>query len=181
MTSSCPVCREATLIKTELEADLSARQCTECGGTYISANDYDHWLSRSEENLPEKPDQGTISLVSGEAAGPRFCPDCKFVLIKYKIGHGTGFAINKCGNCGGMWLDQNEWQILKARNLHDDLHLVFSDAWQSGVRSEEHNTAMSEIFREHLGEDLEEITRVKNWLKSHPKSEALYAYLLYNP
>lgn len=182
MVTVCPVCRDNTLGKNELETNLTASQCTKCGGTYIGSQDYDHWLSNSETNLPEKAaDDDSIKLASGESTGPRFCPECKFVLTKYNVGRGTNFAANKCGHCGGMWLDKNEWEILKSRNLHDDLHLVFSDSWQSGNRAEEHNKAMAEIFREHLGEDLEEISRIKTWLKSHPKSDALFAYLMYNP
>lgn len=181
MASKCPVCREATLASKDLEADLSATQCTKCGGIYIGAPDYHEWIRRSESNLPEKPEDESVDLVSGETTGPRFCSQCKFVLTKYKVGRGTKFAINKCGHCGGMWLDKNEWEILKSRNLHDDLHLVFSDSWQSAIRTEEHNKAMTEIFREHLGEDLEEISRIKSWLNGHSKKDALLAYLMYDP
>lgn len=181
MSSTCPVCREETLASKELEPNLSANPCTKCGGIFIGAPDYHEWLRRSDGNLPEKPADDSINLVSGETTGPRFCPSCRFVLVKYSVGKGTQFAINRCGHCGGMWLDKNEWEILKSRNLHDDLHLVFSDSWQSNVRAEEHSQAMAEIFREHLGEELEEITRIKKWLKSHPKSDALHAFLLYKP
>jgi Zn-finger nucleic acid-binding protein len=181
MVTVCPVCKDATLVDSPLEPELTAAQCTKCGGTYIAASSYDHWLSRSQVNQPETTDDRTISLDSGESSGPRFCPECKYVLTKYNVGKGIKFALNKCGHCGGTWLDKNEWEILKSRNLHDDIHLVFSDNWQLAVRAEEHKAAMAEIFAEHLGDDLEEISRIKNWLDNHANSDALYAYLLYSP
>ncbi len=99
--------------------------------------------------------------------------------MKYKVGHGIGFSLNRCGHCGGVWFDKNEWEIMKSRNLNDDVHLVFSEAWQSAVRHEEHQNAMDEILRKQIGdEDLKEIQRVKTWLQGHPKSGELYAYLL---
>jgi hypothetical protein len=79
-----------------------------------------------------------------------------------------------------MWFDQNEWEIMKSRNLHDDVHLVFSQPWQSAVRAEEHTAAMDDILRQQLGDaDLKEIKRIKDWIQKHPKSAELYAYLLF--
>jgi hypothetical protein len=78
-----------------------------------------------------------------------------------------------------MWLDKNEWESLKSRNLHDDINLMFSDNWQTKVRAEEHEKALDEIIRGQLGaSDYEEIRRIKSWIHQHPKSNELYAYLL---
>ena len=78
-------------------------------------------------------------------------------------------------------VDKNEWEIMKSRNLHDDVHLVFSQEWQSAIRAEEHKAAMDEILRSQLGDaDLNEIRRIKTWLQAHPRSAELFAYLFYN-
>jgi Zn-finger nucleic acid-binding protein len=179
MITTCPVCREQTLTENQLEADLACLRCSKCNGSWVSVWQYDQWLSLQRENLPEKESDPTITLVSGETAGVRFCPGCNYLLIKYQIGHQVPFTLNRCGHCGGVWFDKNEWEILKSRNLHDDVHLVFSPTWQSAVRREEHKQAIDEILREQLGDDdLKEIQRIKAWLQRHPKSAELYAYLM---
>ena len=148
---------------------------------WITAQQYDDWLARHADNQPEKPADPNAQLLSGEKLGAKFCPVCQYLLVKYKVGHQTNFSLDRCGHCGGVWLDKNEWDILKSRNLHDDVHLMFSPAWQAAVRSEQHEAAMDEIWREHLSEaDLSEIRRVKQWIDAHPKAAELRAFLLYN-
>jgi Zn-finger nucleic acid-binding protein len=178
---TCPVCQEGTLSHCELESNLYANSCSKCGGVWISASQYEQWLQVHGENLPEKPPEQGVNLESEEKPGAKFCPECKYILMKYKVGHGVSFSLNRCAHCGGIWFDKNEWQIMKSRNLHDDVHLVFSQAWQSAVRLEEHKSAMEHILAEQLGDaDLQEIRRIRNWLQSHPKSAELYAYLIEN-
>jgi Zn-finger nucleic acid-binding protein len=179
MITNCPRCKEEKLSQHELEKNLNSSRCGKCSGVWISSAQYEQWLKLHGTNNPEKAADATVDLVSGEAHGAKFCPECKYILIKYKVGHDVGFSLNRCGHCGGIWFDKNEWEIMKSRNLNDDVHLVFSEAWQSAVREEEHKNAMDEILKEHIGDaDLKEIQRIKIWLQSHPKSSELYAYLL---
>lgn len=179
MPKTCPVCKEDTLSVKELEPKLFSSRCSKCDGVFISAEQYGQWLHLHGENLPEKPSEESMKIAPAESFGAKFCPECKFMLMKYKVGHKLSFAINRCSHCGGMWFDKNEWEVLKSRNLHDDIHFVFSHAWQSAVRAEEHQTAMDEILRREIGDaDLEEIRRIRAWLHAHPRSAELYAYLL---
>jgi len=179
MITTCPVCKESTLSNHELEPNLNSSQCSKCKGVWISADHYDQWMKLHGENLPEKPPEEGLNLLSGETIGAKFCPECKYILMKYRVGHQVGFSLNRCGHCGGIWFDKNEWEIMKSRNLHDDVHLVFSEPWQSAIRAEEHEAAMDEIWRQQLGDtDLSEIRRIKTWLDKHPKSAELRAFLL---
>jgi Zn-finger nucleic acid-binding protein len=179
MMKTCPISKRETLTPEMLEEFLRCSRCSDCGGVWIAALDYQEWLRHHGENLPEKPMEQGMNLVSGETHGPRYCPDCNWILMKYKVGHSINFSLNRCAHCGGMWFDQNEWDILKARNLHDDVHLVFSQQWQALVREEEHIAAVEACWRNQFGEaDFKEIQRIKHWLQTHPKSAELYAYLL---
>ena len=179
MKTTCPGCKEEGLSQHELEANLHSSRCGKCSGVWVSSNQYQQWLKTHGANLPEKSPEAGINLVSGETHGAKFCPECKYILMKYKVGHDVHFSLNRCGHCGGVWFDKNEWEIMKSRNLNDDVHLVFSQPWQTSVREEEHKSAINEILRKQIGdEDLKEIERIKTWLQSHPKSAELYAYLL---
>ena len=104
MITTCPVCKESSLTCRELEANLHSSQCSKCNGVWIGASQYEQWLLVHGENLPEKPPEEGISLVSGEMSGARFCPECKYILMKYAVGHQLGFSLNRCGHCGGIWL-----------------------------------------------------------------------------
>lgn len=179
MITTCPVCKEEGLSQHELEQNLHPSRCGKCNGVWVSSLQYEQWLKHHGANLPEKAPDAGVSLETSEAHGAKFCPECKYILLKYKVGHNVGFSLNRCGHCGGVWFDKNEWEIMKSRNLNDDVHYVFSEAWQSAVRAEEHKTAIDDILRKQIGDaDLKEIQRIKSWLQSHPKSNELYAYLL---
>lgn len=179
MVAKCPVCPAGTLSDHAPEPKLSAKKCNECTGIWIGALNYEGWLKEHGDTLPEKAPDATLTIQSGEKPGAKFCPECKYILMKYKVGHDIEFTLNRCGQCAGVWFDKNEWDILKARNLHDEVHLIFSQPWQAAIRAEEHEAAMEKIWRDQIGpSDLSEIRRIKNWLAKHPKSAELYAFLL---
>jgi Zn-finger nucleic acid-binding protein len=96
------------------------------------------------------------------------------------VGHGVSFHLDRCGRCGGIWFDRNEWEILEANGLHDDVHLVFSEAWQAAVRQSDQQQVEEDRLRVLLGdESLARIQQIKQWLDGHPKKSQLYAYLLH--
>src|SRR5580693_8391155 len=107
MITTCPVCNENALSDRQLEENLHSSQCSKCSGVWIGSSQYAQWLRGHGENLPEKPAEEGISLVSGEKPGARFCPQCSYILMKYKVGHQVGFSLNRCGHCGGIWFDRN--------------------------------------------------------------------------
>lgn len=178
MQTMCPICPQTVLSAHQLDESLLGSNCDKCGGTWVSPDQYDDWLSQHGDNLPEKPPDEQIDLMSGEKPGARFCPACKFVMLKYKVGHDIEFSLNRCGHCGGFWFDKNEWEILKSRNLHDDITMIFSQPWQAQIRKEEHQKAIEQLWKERLGEaDYNEAKRIKEWLEKSSKSQDLYAYL----
>jgi Zn-finger nucleic acid-binding protein len=114
---------------------------------------------------------------SAEIRGAKFCPSCSSYLVKYDVGRNLAFTIDRCGKCGGIWLDGNEWAALKQTKLHFDLHRIFSTDWQSQVRQQEHAKALDDIWKEQFGSDYEELMRIKKWIDAHPKAAEMYAFL----
>ena len=95
-----------------------------------------------------------------------------------RVGHGIAFRLDHCGNCNGVWCDGGEWEIIRASNLHDNLHQIFGSGWQRKVRDEEQRARMEAIYRERFGaEDYEELRRIRRWIDEHPQRSALIAYL----
>jgi hypothetical protein len=77
-----------------------------------------------------------------------------------------------------MWFDRDQWGSLQRRNLHDNLHQIFGEAWQRRLRIAEQRVRMDAIYRAKFGDaDYAEVRRVKAWLDAHPQRQALRAYL----
>jgi Zn-finger nucleic acid-binding protein len=173
----CPVCKRPSLERTLLEAGLAAYRCAGCEGTWMPSDLYWEWRKRQSEDLPELPPaEGDLDVQdTGEA---RLCPRCRHLLLPYRVGHGIPFTLDHCHQCNGVWCDRAEWEELRARNLHDNLHQMFSSPWQSRVRAEEHRMALEQIYSAKFGpEDYRELRRIKDWLYRHPQQMALLAYL----
>ena len=67
----------------------------------------------------------------------------------------------------------------KARNLHDDIYLIFTAPWQDQVRSQESRRVQEELYRKKFGaEDFNEIQRMKRWIDGHPRKQEILAYLM---
>jgi Zn-finger nucleic acid-binding protein len=176
----CPLCKTEELDFSSLENNLTSRHCHKCGGNWIPSFEYWKWREEHKDGLPETaegqvipPNPVTTALIA------KLCPECNRILIKYRVGHGANFSIDKCGNCGGVWFDKNEWEALKARDLHDDVYLIFTSPWQDQIRSQESRRAQEEIYRKKFGvEDFNQIQRVKAWIDRHPRKQEILAYLM---
>jgi Zn-finger nucleic acid-binding protein len=178
---NCPACKIVAaqppeLQLKELERGLKAMCCPECEGVFLEHEAYFAWATSSMEttlvedaNFEVKP--------STEIRGAKFCPACLTYLVKYEVGRNIAFTIDRCGKCGGIWLDGNEWTALKKAKLQFDLHRIFSTDWQSNVRQQQHTRALEDIWKEQFGADYDELMRIKKFIDAHPKSSEIYAFL----
>jgi Zn-finger nucleic acid-binding protein len=175
----CPICKSVSLDAATLDQGLTAYRCGQCSGNWIAPKDYWVWLG-DRQVLPDPPPaENPIDLPVVETETPKFCPQCGRFMRRHKVGHGIQFAVDRCGNCGGFWLDANEWEVLKSRHIHERLHFIASDAWQADVAREEREKGHEQIVLTKLGpEDLEKIKSIKTWIDSHPRRAELCAFLL---
>ena len=172
----CPSCSSAPLQPLSLESHLKAAGCNNCQGHWLSAKNYWDWLEQNGDRLPEKEPEGS-SLTSADTQKAKLCPQCQHIMLRYKVGHGLDFAVDQCGHCNGVWLAANEWDLLKQRNLHDEIHLIFSAAWQVQLRKEDAKAVLTDIYEEHFGNEYERIKQIKSWLNSHPEKTRILDYL----
>jgi Zn-finger nucleic acid-binding protein len=173
----CPVCKTKRCSPVELEENLKAASCETCGGHWISHQNYSTWLKRHGETLPEKP-FSEVEFDVGDVQEAKLCPDCRRILLKYKVGHGLDFFVDHCPGCGGVWLDKNEWAALQDKNLHDEIHKVFSTSWQSQIRGDQMASKLDQAYENRFGAD--SYTRAKEtreWIQAHPQKQAILAFL----
>ena len=173
---NCPVCKSSELMPTDLESDLAAFRCDNCDGKWIRGAEYWKWLE-AHPNLPERSQEDT-GLTFAEPGKPIDCPECRFRLVKYLVGHGFSFTLDHCQGCKGIWLDRNEWEALKARNLHDDVNSMLTAFWQDEAQKEVRKKRMEKIYIGRFGaDDYKEIEKIRAWLSTRQNKQELLAYL----
>lgn len=174
----CPVCKTTELRLIGLEENLSSFKCSSCGGNWVQGLEYWKWLEQHGKNLPEVKNPGGDLPVS-DTPYTKECPECRWNMTRYRVGHGVGFSLDQCAGCKGIWFDRNEWEVLKGRNLHDDIHSIFTTFWQSEAVKEERKGHLEQIYNKKFGaDDYSELKRVRAWLDAHPKKQELLAYLI---
>jgi len=108
----------------------------------------------------------------GKESPALLCPETNTIMLRYRVGHGFKFTIDR-SQTGGIWLDAGEWEMLKARQFHDELHLVFTAPWQRKARevmvAEQVEKRMVERFGLELYGDLKA-------LKAKLETEELVEY-----
>ena len=175
---NCPVCKDVVLANEELLENLKAKVCRQCGGRWIQSFQYWRWLDKHGGTLPEKPAAESVELPVDDSTAAKLCPECGHFLTRRKVGHGVDFGLDRCNSCGGIWFDKNEWEVLVSRNLHDEVHFVFSTAWQKQIRNDETTESFENRIESLIGaDDHEKLKQVANWINSHPHKSTILGYI----
>jgi len=174
----CPACREKRLKAELLEKDLTAYGCASCEGVWIPALQYWEWVQSRDEDEKSRLSVAEISPPIEAVGQAKICPECGHLLRRYKVWPNVTFYLDRCGNCMGVWFDQNEWAYLKAKGQHDEVHEFFGALWQEELREEERREKVERMYQERFGRtDYTKIKRLREWLWNHPQQGALIAYL----
>lgn len=172
-----PVARDTFLQKVELETGLVAYECPESHGHYIPLQNYWTWLHKQPERLEHLAAESVPSPKVVENDLAKICPESGTIMLRYKVGHAFDFTIDR-SMTGGVWFDQGEWEALRARQFHDEIHLIFTAPWQHEVQREEAKRASQSLLKDRFdAETLAEIEDLKSRLAEHPHKEYAYAYL----
>ncbi|MHC4551893.1 MAG: zf-TFIIB domain-containing protein [Planctomycetota bacterium] len=175
---NCPVCKDQALTRQPLETNLCSCACEKCKGKWVASHQYWKWKESSGKALTANKPVPGADLPVEDSTGAKLCPECGHFLRRFPVGQGLGFDLNHCGNCGGTWFDANEWENLKNRGLHDDVHKIFSEVWQNQVRSDEHTAAMEAFYKEKFGDEgYRKAVDLKAWIDTHPHNAELRAFL----
>lgn len=172
----CPICNINKFEAIVLEDDLRALNCTECGGHWINSFQYWLWQEKLPQKLEEKKEKSSLQAV--DVKKMKKCPECNNILQRYAVGHGTDFEIDRCEKCRGIWFDKNELEILKDKNLHDEIHFIFSNHWQSEARKEKMSQNRETMLEKLVGEEGVTILKeFKNWYQKQNDKSTITAFL----
>jgi len=172
---NCPRCETPTLFDKKIEDSLRVRKCKNCEGYWLPSSEYCKWKETQEEQPIEDP--GEVEFDINDTKKATICPDCGHILIKYKIGYDVSFRVDHCNSCNGVWLDKNEWEALRAKNLHIEIRRIFTAEWQRHVRQEKARAYLESLYSKRFGDDYEKIKRFKSWLDEDVRRPFILAYL----
>lgn len=176
----CPKNKHVELINCTLAAQLSAKSCPECQGHWLPAADYEDWQANHpqvEEALPNILEIDFTQSELDSKAG--LCPECHRYLSRAKVGLKNPFYIERCTDCGGIWCDRGEWELLEKLGLHASIQQLFSSEWQTKVREREYAIAEQQATIEKLGPELAaRVFDLAQMLQDHPNGDFGVAYLM---
>lgn len=170
----CPACNKGTLKPTKIVAGLPAMCCNKCGGYLLSMLSYRMWV---EDNPQLIAIQQKIEELD-ETAKTIICPKCQKLMSKYRISSETQNKLDSCGNCGELWVDHGEWELLLSLGLIDKVSSILSQPWQSSVRQQENEAAYELRHETIMGEDGYSKIRVfRDWANQHPHKDVIKNYV----
>ena len=179
----CPKCRKVTLLNGVLDEKFAVMYCQECKGTWIRASEYEAWQARQPYN-PVVPELRSGRLNVDFIKSPfdtkaALCPECKRYLSRAKVNLTTPFYVERCMYCRGIWCDYGEWDILEKLGLHTTIEQLFSNEWQTRVRSRQYSEQERQATIEKLGSELaERVFELAEVLERHPNGDFAVAYLM---
>jgi Zn-finger nucleic acid-binding protein len=171
----CPLCKKHKMAVADLAPDLTGVVCSECSGVWLERAKYDAWRGKHPGDLPETSTPAQLAISDTHRA--KICPQCGHLLLPYRVGHGLSFSIDYCGACGGVWCDRGEWDAIKAKNLHDNLHDIVSQHWQTAVRQSGVQESIEQAYARHLGPNYAKARELRIWLRGQPQKALIVAYL----
>lgn len=174
MSTICPSCPHQRLQPVQLDYDLPALACGDCGGALLSLVSWRNWREHATLEPPAADAGG--AKVSDSASALR-CPKCERFMTKFRFAADARNQIDFCTHCDEVWLDHGEWELLERFALTDQLSMVFSQPWQNRVRSDEARLRQEERWRAQFGADFARVRDMRAWIAAHPKAREILAYL----
>lgn len=179
----CPKCSKVELVDGILAPDLAAKNCSECKGTWIPAQNYQKWQAQQPppSTNPEVFAE-TLNIEFGQSpldTRAALCPECRRYLSRAKVKLKTPFFVDRCQQCGGIWCDYGEWEILTKLGLHTSIEQLFDRGWQLQVEQKQTLSSERKGMIEKFGPELaEEVFQLAEKLSHHPHGDFAIAYLM---
>lgn len=176
----CPKCRNPELKALELAEGLISHHCDQCGGDWLSWEQYQAWQSDHE-----KPSVVNVALElktdfepSETDSKAALSPEAGRYMSRVKIPTSPPFYVERCPESLGFWCDRQEWDMLKELGLHLSLDYLFTSEWQHQVRDQQHAISERQALIQKLGQTLAaEVFQLGEKLAASDNGDFAVAYL----
>jgi len=105
----CP--RDGTTLAKVTIADVELDKCHKCDGIWFDRGEMERLRDAKQSDLEEELEQryGDPSYEEGDTVGYMRCPRCGDAgLQEYAYTYVNPVRIDRCGQCFGVWLDNDE-------------------------------------------------------------------------
>ena len=162
-----PIHNDVVLERVELEPGLEAWQCPKSQGVWIPLQSYTTWHEAHRDHVRGLPPDYRPIIDTSAPQRALICPESGCVLI------------DRSPKTGGIWPEPGEWDALKSKNLHEEMHLIFGAPYQRRLRTNESRVQLKKLFAQRIGAaDLVRVNEFKHWLSQHKHRREIVAYLL---
>lgn len=108
---NCPKCADAPL-EAKMLNDVTVDCCRSCRGVWFDQAELPRLLAadaREVRTLLQGRERERANAVTGT------CPRCETALLRVNSASNAAVVLDKCTDCGGVWLDAGEFA-----RLHDE-------------------------------------------------------------
>jgi len=171
---NCPSCKEGVLHPTLVTSGLPALCCNQCDGYLVSMLSYRVWI----ESNPQLPNEPTELTELDETSNAIACPKCKKLMTKFRVSGVTENRLDSCGNCGELWIDKGEWELLLLLGVANKVSSILSQPWQSNLKQQEHEKAYEARHEKLLGgSDYSKLKEFRDWANAHKHKLEIKNYI----
>ncbi len=177
----CPKNKAVELFSHKLVDQMQAYCCPECEGNWIPTDEYEQWQQTQPQQKPEAlfPTIDVDYTPSPLDTRAALCPECGHYLSRAKVALKNPFYVERCPNCGGIWCDRGEWEVLQRLGLSATIPQLFSSEWQAQIKAREYTERERAATIEKLGNDVaEKVFVLAEILENHPNGDFGVAYLM---
>ena len=171
---NCPSCKQGYLKPIKITDGLPAMACNQCQGYLLSMLSYRLWIENNPQLL--KP-ESKLELLD-ETTQVVICPKCQVLMTKYRISGATQNKLDSCGNCGELWIDNGEWELLLSLGIAGRLSSILATPWQKNIHQQQSESNYEQRFKDLLGsEEYQKLRDFRDWIKQHKHQQELTSYM----
>lgn len=175
----CVKCKSTELKPANLEQGLNCERCDDCGGSWVSLNNYMNWHDKNASQANMDVVDNNVNI--DDSSTVLICPICNQIMGKFRVGAQITHRIDQCANCGGFWLDKGEWEYLKNFHLHTSINTIFTDTWQRKIREDTVKRNAEKRYLTKFGVvTYQQAKELREHLIGNPFKNRIIAYLM-NP
>lgn len=112
---NCPTCRAA--LRSMMYEGVDIHTCDGCGGEFVGPEQLSQIIQTREARFGGGVEQAlrTRRPSFGAPADTRAldCPGCGGKTRTINYGGDTGVSVDRCVECGGLWLDHDELELVQ--------------------------------------------------------------------
>lgn len=175
----CPNCDSNNSESLKLDSNLEGIRCNNCDGIWIPSVNYFKYIeiNKPDLSLLNPTDMQKVFSEKDSETGKK-CPDCGKQVVARKAGFGAEFKVDRCDHCFGIWLDKDEWDLLKTKNLNTAIYYMFTSTWEMKVRSQtEFSLKLEAIKKRFDNEQSIKIVDFLEWLEQQENKNELISYI----